>query len=931
MHVPQLIERDAELAVLRDLLARARGGEGSLALVEGPAGQGKTSLLRVLRREAADAGFEVLSATSGELERDFAYGVVRQLFEPVVHRGDDALFTGAAALAEPLFDTQAASDGVNDVSHPQLHGLFWMCANLAEQRPLALVIDDAHWADGPSLRFLDVLARRIEDLPALLVVGARPGERPDDGLLDALAAAPSARVVAPGSLSDEGVAALLERALGAAPEEPFVRVCAQATRGNPFLLGELARALAAAGLSGTAAEAGEAERAVPGNVTRLVAARLRRLSPEALAVARGVALFGERGSVAQLGELAALAPDAVREGVSVLVRAGLLEPTELRFVHPLVREAVVADLPTGDRSQWHRRAARIRASAGASEDEVAAHLALTDPEGDAWAARALTEAGLRALRAGVPDTAARTLRRALAEPPEAAERPGVMLALGVAAMRAGEPTALACLTEAAQTAAAAGVWDIHGRATGARASVLVMRERGREAVESLTAAVEATRGPAPEVAAELEDQLLDVLPFDTDLLPQYWARLEGAADGDDPTLLAHVAHERAAQGAPVAEVLDLARRALADGALGRQVDRGRTTPFWAIEALLVAEAAEEARVALAAVERNVRASGSRMMAGALTFISGYWERMFGDLRRAEDQARLGVEFLQSAEAFSGLATSQAVLAATLLDRGDLGAAEQVLEQMPGAYSPGAGRATAIRGRLRFLQGRYEEALADLDHQLAFEERRGWRVTRREPTRAVKVRVLAALGRDDEARALVDAEIDLALRRGAAGAEAIARLARASLFEGDSGVDELRAAVRAAERSPLRQPRAQAAFALGSALRRAGLRSEARELLSAARDLAHRSGATALEQAAHDELVIAGARPRRVAVDGVEALTAAERRVADLAASGLRNREIAEALFVTLKTVEVHLGHAYGKLGIKGRSQLAEALRGGDPG
>ena len=112
---------------------------------------------------------------------------------------------------------------------------------------------------------------------------------------------------------------------------------------------------------------------------------------------------------------------------------------------------------------------------------------------------------------------------------------------------------------------------------------------------------------------------------------------------------------------------------------------------------------------------------------------------------------------------------------------------------------------------------------------------------------------------------------------------------------------------------------------GAALRRAGRRAEAREPLREARDRAHRCGATALEARVHEELVIAGARPQRLAFSGVDALTASERRVAELAVRGLRNREIAEALFVSLKTVEVHLGRTYTKLGIKGRSQLAEAL------
>ncbi len=130
---------------------------------------------------------------------------------------------------------------------------------------------------------------------------------------------------------------------------------------------------------------------------------------------------------------------------------------------------------------------------------------------------------------------------------------------------------------------------------------------------------------------------------------------------------------------------------------------------------------------------------------------------------------------------------------------------------------------------------------------------------------------------------------------------------------------------AARRSPSALALAEALGALGAALRRAGRRSEAREPLREARELALRVGAKGLEARVHEELVIAGARPQRVAVAGVDGLTPSERRVAELAASGRRNREIAEELFVTLKTVEVHLGRAYGKLGINSRSQLAALM------
>src|SRR4051794_28997525 len=190
-----LLERAAELERLAAQLADARAATGSVALVEAPAGQGKTALLRALKRDAA--GTTVLSATGAPLERDFAFGIVRQLFDQVVHGEDGARwFKGAARLAEPVFDLTSAE--ADDPAHSTLYGLYWLAANLAGEQPLVLVVDDAHWADAPSLRFLDGLARRVEDLPLLLVIATRPGER---ALLDGLAAAPAATLIHPQPLS----------------------------------------------------------------------------------------------------------------------------------------------------------------------------------------------------------------------------------------------------------------------------------------------------------------------------------------------------------------------------------------------------------------------------------------------------------------------------------------------------------------------------------------------------------------------------------------------------------------------------------------------------------------------------------------------------------------------------------------------------------
>jgi hypothetical protein len=174
----------------------------------------------------------------------------------------------------------------SDVSFGRLHGLYWVVANLADRRPLVLAVDDAHWADAPSMRFLGVLSRRLEGLPVLLAVAARPGEPgAEQDVLDDLAAGPAARLLTPRPLSPVGVARVLSRVLDGDPDEAFVAAAADATGGSPLLVRELVRTVEEQRFSGTRDEVAALRQALPGNVGRIVTARLRRLSPDALALA----------------------------------------------------------------------------------------------------------------------------------------------------------------------------------------------------------------------------------------------------------------------------------------------------------------------------------------------------------------------------------------------------------------------------------------------------------------------------------------------------------------------------------------------------------------------------------------------------------------------------------------------------------------------
>jgi AAA ATPase domain len=301
--IPALLERESELEALRRAVADAREGAGRVVLVEGPAGVGKSRLLASARTSARDAGLQVLEARGAVLERDFAFGVARQLFEQTVLVATDAerqtLFAGAAGLAERLVGAGgpgfAPRDG--DAEFGALHGLYWLTANLADRAPFLLSVDDAHWADASSLRFLGYVSRRLEGLPVLLVAAGRPSDPEGTGLWRELADDPGAGVLRPHPLTEAGAAAVVRGRLGEDAAEEFCRACHRATGGNPLFLRELVAALSEAEVAPTREAAGTVSEVGPTAVGRFVLRRLERLGPSATSLACAVAVLGGEAEI----------------------------------------------------------------------------------------------------------------------------------------------------------------------------------------------------------------------------------------------------------------------------------------------------------------------------------------------------------------------------------------------------------------------------------------------------------------------------------------------------------------------------------------------------------------------------------------------------------------------------------------------------------
>lgn len=943
---PMLLERERELARLTKLVAAARDGAGAVAVVEGPPGIGKTELLKTLATRADKDGMRVLSARGDELERGFAFGVTRQLFErvvdrlPVTERAE--LFTGAALLAQRVVDpgsVPATSDAPAD-AFQLVHGLYWLTANLAEQRPVAVVVDDAHWADRPSLRWLHYLSRRLEGVGVLVVVATRSTEpeAPIDEI-EAVKAAAEAELLRPAPLSEPATGVLLGAVFDAEPAPALVQEAHRVTGGNPFLLSELAQTLSADGMAPDAAAAERLGSVTPATIVRSTLGRLARLSEEARRLARAAALLGEDAHVRHAGALAGLDESEALAAADHLTAAGFVEAgaeaAQLRFSHPLVRQALADDVPAGERAALRKQAARLLAAEAGTAERAAAHLLHTAPAGDSWVVAVLRRTAAVASSRGSPDAAVAYLRRALDEPPAGDCRSQVLLELGQAEAHALDPNAIGHLEEAASVSSDAGERlsalgtlsfaqflqgdDPRAFRTAREALELIPPGTGGEAEAELLVTCCWSGRPEPEVMRESTILLEQSRsgrrgePTPAELVRITWQAHHALLGGRRR----HAAELLTWVAARPAELFDAVPAATA-------LALGLTQAFCGL--------AGDAEATLARVVDHARRHGNALYrsSGLAALVYLLWRR--GDLPRAIAQAEtlLG-RVLQSGEdpAAQAATWTRVTWALCLLEQGDALQARGVLD-LPGQGQvrlPGWMRLWVpyAQGWLALAEGDVAEARRDALE--AGERLRAIEVTSPDfiPWRSLAAQAMARDGDHDQGLALAHEELSLARQEGSPRATGIALTTIGTLEPSDAGLDALQEAVAVLDGEPDRLEHARALCGYGAALRRANRRTDARGPLEQAIALARACGAFPLAERSHAELRATGARPRRLVFTGVESLTPRERQVAELAAEGRSNPEIAQALFVTRKTVETHLGAVYRKLEIDSRDRLADVL------
>ncbi|MEU0534144.1 AAA family ATPase [Amycolatopsis tolypomycina] len=899
---PRLPGREPELGRLTGLFPVVLGGAAASAVLAGEFGMGKSAVLRTAAALAADAGFTVASATGSRLESHLAGGLVRQLADALEEPGAPPR-PPVAELCGPSGESEA------------LDLFFRIVRDATDRGPLFLGIDNIHLADAWSMRCLAYIRNRVLDLPVLIVLTSVVGypQHREVALLDMVGSTPL--TITLNGLGDAAAAEIL----GLAPGE-LASACREATGGNPVLLQALRPRL----LPG--ADPHELGSSLIGQV---LTTRVQEF-PHAPAILHAAAILGEDAGFDLLARLAGVDELDALQAIDTLVRLHVLNNSDQpALTYSFVRNSLLKDMPQTTRAVNHSRAAKLLTEAGAPPERVAAHLLEATSIRIPWAVDVLRLSARDAVFSGQAELAARHLRRALEERLTSGRRMAVLLQLAHAEFQFDPPGAAKRVREAVDT--------VGNRETAAyiATAMLLSLCGGQDARLGISA--------AGQIAARLDAGGPDAV---WPLLCMTYLAEAGSRLGPPPEFrdfeeqwapLTDPAAQRSRSALLALDAVrsgDSAQDAVghfADALVGDDGELFEQHYFFTLATAVLADEPAHVDRLCRVLDVEREPWDVHVPHGALpTLARGIALQASGDLQRASVHFE---SLLRRFDERGGTTTCPVgVLCAAKLvecwvELGRFEAATSLLDRMDFVASQGLFTHTYLlyaRGRLRVATGYTRFGFEDLlscGRRLAHH---GMRFPGFVPWRAHAARAALALGQTDDAARLAEEDINASARWGAARPLGTALTTLGLVREDDEAERALQKAITTLRSSPSRLQLATALTELGTLQARHGQSEKAIETLRQAVELSEQCGARPLARRAAEELRSAR-RALTPAKDNEHGLTRQENRIAVMAAQGLTNREIATALHLTRRTVELHLSGAYRKLGIPGRAELGGAL------
>ena len=909
-----IVGRDAEIAEVQDFLAATRE-EFATLILEGEPGIGKTTVWQEARHRADASGVRVLWCRPSAAEAKFSFAGITDLLSPVGEEAFDALpEPQREALAIAML--RAEPNRSASVERAVAAGFLTLLREIADEAPILVAVDDWQWLDGPSRGVLEFAARRLESEPVGLVCTLRSSDaRSQFG-----AAIPKERLrrVVVGPLSLAALGRIVGAELGRSLPRPLLLRISQASRGNPFYALEIASLLLERGMQ----YAPGSELPVPDDLRKLTAQRINRLP----ASARDALLLAAIQSApdSRTADIDALAP-AEEAGIVRIDERG-----RIAFAHPLLASSALDLVAAARRRELHRRAAELVLDS----EQRARHLALGSASPDGQIAEQLDEAAAVASWRGAPQAAAELAELAAqltpADDPEG--RRGRMMNAARAHFDAGDLERAGALADDVTAAPQSSFLQAQALALAGR--VRARRSNFTEAAGLASAALELAPDTSVRAGIELDLVYYAVSLGDLAAAKSHaHAAMEDAEAAGESGMLADalavltMAQFLAGLGldrATLAQALKLEDPAMARSWIMRPATIRGMLQLWTGEL-------DGALETLEAVHRDSVQRGLESFAPMLVLYRVWAAVWRGDLDRAarwSDEGRAAGSLLGDPTA-TGIALSASALVHAHDGRSDIARLEaseamalfESLQWRSGTIWPlwALGLAAMAEGSPVAT----DAALRPLAEQVAA-------MGAGDPVLTVflpdEIEALVALGEFELAEGYLASFEERAHALDRAWARAAAARCRGALAaaQGENGL-----AFEAFDRALVEHGRGQMPFerartllVAGQAYRRYKQRARAREALTAALDAFEEIGAPQWSARARAEL----GRLGRVGSNR-EDLSETERRVAELAASGLTNQEVAQHAFLSVKTVEANLTRAYRKLGVRSRVGLSNALRG----